>query len=126
MNKTVIILLSALTAFLMACTAVSVEPEPQSAAGDDDALEACYEQGITLIRFSEEMSDLISADLAAGSVMTKSSELNNFVRQYGITSIERVFSEDPRWTERHHRAGLDRWYIVTFDQEAIPATRAAD
>ncbi|MCD8313071.1 MAG: S8 family serine peptidase [Bacteroidales bacterium] len=125
MKKTVIILLSALAAFLTGCTAVSVEPEPQTEP-DSDALEACYDQGVALVRFSEEMTELIEADLAAGSVMTKSSELNSFVRQYGITSIERVFSDDPRWTERHHRAGLDRWYTVTFDKDAITATRAAD
>ena len=31
--------------------------------------------------------------------------------------IERLFTPDPRFEKRMHREGLDRWYIVSFDEK---------
>lgn len=46
------------------------------------------------------------------------------------TQIRRLFKPDPRFEGRKHREGLDRWYIVTFDEkqnlETTIATLAAN
>lgn len=36
---------------------------------------------------------------------------------YNVTDVVPVFMDDPRYTQRHHEAGLDRWYDVYFDEE---------
>jgi hypothetical protein len=35
----------------------------------------------------------------------------------GATSIERLFTVDPRHEERTRQMGLHRWYVVCFDSE---------
>ncbi len=126
MKKVYRLFLTALAAAAAACTVNVIEPETTGVSDEvTQAEEQCYEQGVAVVKFSEEMASLISADLDQGNVVTKSSELNSFVAAYGITSIKRVFSDDERWLERQHREGLHLWYELTFDPDAVVATRAA-
>lgn len=82
-------------------------------------------QGVATVKFTEEMTALLKDDLNNGKLITKSSALNSFVESLGITSIEQVFPTDPRWEERHKRAGLDRWYYIRYDSSKAVATKAA-
>ena len=82
-------------------------------------------QGIATVKFTEDMAALLKDDLNSGKVITKSSDLNYFVETLGITSIEQVFPTDPRWEERHKKAGLDRWYYIRYDAGKAVATKAA-
>lgn len=82
-------------------------------------------QGITAVKFSEEMTALIKEDLSRGVLSTKSSQLNSFIETLGVTSIEQMFPTDPRWEERHIREGLNRWYYVKYDASKAVATKAA-
>ncbi len=128
MKTTYRLILAAFAMFAAACTVDTVVPEDTDVQNDvvEAAQEQCYVQGEVVVKFTEEMANLISEDLLQGNVMTKSSELNDFVQTYGITSFERVFSDDERWLERQHREGLHLWYTVTFDPSAIVATKAAE
>ncbi len=40
-----------------------------------------------------------------------------------ISSIQRLFTENPRFAKRHKEAGLDRWYVISFNPE-IPLSTA--
>ncbi len=128
MKKNCKLCIAALAMFTVACavdeTAI-INDATDAQEEEAVSMESCYEQGVTIVKFTEEMAALISDDLKSGTVMTKSDELNNFVSQYGITSIERLFSDDERWLERQHRAGLHLWYRLTFDPSLVTATKAA-
>lgn len=78
------------------------------------------------IKFTEEMAAQVEDDFAAGKVYTKSMPFNELVDELGITSVKRVFTDDERYIERQHRAGLHLWYRVTVDPEKVPMTKAAD
>lgn len=82
--------------------------------------------GIAAVRLSDELLGLVEPELLSGGLPTRSSELNALAERLGVRSITRVFEEDERFRERQRREGLHRWYYVTFDPEAMPATRAAE
>ena len=88
--------------------------------------DAAYLPGIATVKFSEDLLASVEAELLAGKLATRSSELNALTERAGIKSWRRVFSDDERFLERQHRAGLHRWYYVEFDPAALPATKAED
>lgn len=112
---------------LSACSKETNTPLPEEPEiSVEESIElATNVQGIATVKFTEEMTALLKDDLNSGKLITKSSALNSFVESLGITSIEQVFPTDPRWEERHKRAGLDRWYYIRYDSSKAVATKAA-
>ena len=82
-----------------------------------------YEEGEVRVLFSEEMAADLEASLESGSMMTKSSQLNDVFAELGITSARRLFPHAGEYEERTRREGLHRWYVVEFDAD-LPVTRA--
>lgn len=80
----------------------------------------------SVVRFSEEMLATIEDDLKGGKIVTKSLELNNFIDNFGVISIERVFSEDLRFVDRQHKFGLHKWYRIIYNNNAVPKTKATE
>lgn len=81
--------------------------------------------GEAIVLFSEDMMGVIEEDLVAGSVVTKSSELNSLHEVLGVTSMSRVFPDAGRFEARTRAEGLHRWYKVTYDT-SVPATKASE
>ncbi len=95
------------------------ELSPSEAVGVNDI------PGKAFVCFSDEMISLIEEDLTAGSVRTKSSDLNNTLDALGITEMHRVFPHAGKFEPRTRKAGLHKWYVVTYSTD-IPHTKAAD
>ncbi len=115
-----------LAALFFSCTdekLVDVAPEgPQNeetTAGDNDV----YVPGEAYVYFSEDMTALIEADLAAGAVRTKSADLNQTMDALGITEMRRLFPHAGEYEPRTRKEGLHRWYVVKYS-DAIPQTKA--
>lgn len=83
------------------------------------------EQVTVSVKFTEEMAALVSSELEAGRLQTRSSALNEFVERSGAVSFERIFPDGGQYEERHRRAGLHLWFRVKFGTDRITATRAA-
>ena len=81
--------------------------------------------GEVIVKFTDDMTELLEADLASGSVRTRSGELNLLADELGIASMERVFSHGGEFEERMRAAGLHRWYRVKYDT-ATPLTKASE
>ena len=97
-------------------------PEPTSAEkGPVDLILP----GVGKVKFTEEMTALVEADLAAGGLRTKSSELNCLVETLGITSMRRLFPDAGEFEPRTRKEGLHRWYEISFDGD-IPVTKAGE
>lgn len=69
--------------------------------------------GSIYIEFSDQMADR----LADGDAVFT-------VAGIGMKSCRRVFEENPAFSKRYYEAGLDKWYVVEFD-ESVPSTKAA-
>lgn len=107
--------------FLVAC---AVEEPVQEVDASEEAAASDYVEGVSYVHFTDEMTELVEADLAAGCVVTKSMGLNSLVDELGITSIERLFPDAGQYEGRTRRAGLHKWYKVSYDT-SISATKAA-
>lgn len=55
-----------------------------------------------------------SIDLQTFSAV--SSEIELAAKRVGVTHVERVFPEDKRFEKRHREYGLDRWYLVAYEE----------
>ena len=100
---------------------IDVETAPADQA---EVVSPIYEAGEVAVLFSDEMVDALENDLAAGSLETKSSGLNQLLKPLGIKSMRRMFPHGGEFEGRRRAAGLHKWYLVTFDED-IPQTKAA-
>ncbi len=115
-----------LAVLLVACTNEElVKVAPQEPAVEAVADAAAYVPGEAYVYFSEEMTELIEADLAAGAVRTKSADLNAALDVLGISEMRRLFPDAGEFEPRTRKEGLHRWYIVKYS-ETLPVTKAQD
>ncbi len=120
-------LLTAALLLTFSCTQELIENVEEDSSSDVEVSEESnYDQGVAVVKFSEEMASLIGDQLSAGSTVTKSSAINEIFQNYGVISARRVFPDDERWIERQHREGMHLWYEITFDENAVTPTKAAD
>lgn len=134
MKKNLFYLLAGAVVALNACareTEVSEEPD-QTNAPDVEIRQTFAEDaglvpGVAVVEFDDEMIALIEDDLASGSIVTKSSALNDILANLGIISLKPVFPREdaPEYWERAREAGLHRFYEVEYAAER-PVTRAAE
>ena len=75
--------------------------------------------GKLLIKFNERAT--LAFESAKTSDITRSNiePLNRALTTIGATSIERLFPIDERHEERTRKAGLHRWYVLSFDSEVM-------
>ena len=81
--------------------------------------------GVAKICFSDDVVAEIEAYEGEGIPVTKSSRLGSILDGMGITSMERLFPYAGEFEARTRKAGLHKWYIVSFDND-IPVTKAGE
>lgn len=62
---------------------------------------------------------------ASGDLLTGVTVLDAAARQVKATGLRRMLPYAPKFEEQRARYGLDRWYVVTFDEKLRPPRRAA-
>ena len=77
--------------------------------------------GSVIVQVSEELAD----QLSSGALKTKSSAFNTVLDGLGVTKVERLYPDAGKWEARHRKAGLHRWFMISYDPAAQPATKAA-
>jgi hypothetical protein len=98
---------------LVSCTVQEPVQEmviPDSTEPDEES----YVSGALYARFSDDVS-----------VDIDSPESQNILSSLGVVSVRRLFPDEDRFEQRHHLAGLDRWYVIEYDPD-IPHTKAED
>lgn len=130
--KTRFLLLPAMLSMaLLSCTRETVLIQDDSVTGDSDngifiaEDSGLYEPGKAYVYFSEDMTAMIEDDLAAGSIRTKSEDLNQTLELLGISEISRLFPHAGEFELRTRREGLHRWYVVEY-LESVPRTKAEE
>ncbi len=115
-----------MAALLLSCVNEEIidvaSPEPQPEAQTDGG-SGLYVPGKAFVYLSEEMAELIEDDLAMGAVRTKSAGLNRTLDDLNVTGMRRVFPHGGEYERRMRKAGLHRWYVVTYSDD-IPRTKA--
>lgn len=102
----------------------------RSIESDDDAAmnlrlngesSSAFIPGSVIVQLDEDLAD----KLASATPDTKAGELTNELQSLGAVKMERLYPDAGEWEPRHRRAGLHRWYRLTVDPAARPATKAA-
>lgn len=97
------------------------KPTPTTSAPADTGR---FVPGVSIVLFSEELTNLIENDVANGKVVTKSMGLNTALDELGIESITRLFPHAGEFEPRTRREGLHRWYKVVYAKN-VPLTKAS-
>ncbi len=75
-----------------------------------------YVPGQAVVEFDDSMLSLIEGELQdGGTLVTRSSALNDVLSEIGVTSIERVFPDIGMYEARRRKEGLHRFYTISFD-----------
>ncbi len=77
--------------------------------------------GSMIVQVSEDLAE----QLASGALRTKSSAVNAAFEDLAVTRVERLFPDAGEWEPRHRKAGLHRWFRISYAPVAQPATKAA-
>jgi serine protease len=127
-----LVLAAAASALLMAAIASCTESIPtteEPATPEAEATESsAYRQGVVNVLFSEDLTEAIERDLAAGGVVTKASspEISVLYGSLGIESMERLFPDAGEFEPRTRAEGLHRWYKVKYRENTAVTKVARD
>ena len=107
----------------LACSR-NIEPafDGNPASGSHEESSSVFIPGSVIVQLDEELADR----MAEATPDTKASALVSELASLGVTKYERLFPDAGEWEPRHRRAGLHRWYRLTFDPEARTATKASN
>ena len=120
MRKALIILVPVV--FLAGACARALDPvEETSAARVVQDGKSAIIPGSVIVQMDEDQAELFAAGIPA----TKAGPVCDYLEHLGTVSVERLFPDAGEWEPRHREAGLHRWFRVTFDPSAEPATKAA-
>lgn len=120
-----------LTALIAAVTFVSCSQDeicqPRPEVGDNQPIEesGLYVPGEARIYLSEEMTSMLEEATKAGTMVTKSSSMNNALEELGIGRMYRLFPHAGEFEPRTRAEGLHRWYVVEYSANT-PRTKAQD
>ena len=92
--------------------------EPDIAAEDPvspEMDESCIIPGEIIVELSEEMTAQIEK--------LSPEEAGQWL---GVISARRLYSDGGEWEFRHRKAGLHRWYVLTYDSEKSSFTKAEE
>lgn len=84
-------------------------PEPVTA-------DAAYEDGLVIVKFDDNMINMIEDDLNNGKLVTRSMGLNQALDELGIVSMKRLFPYAGKYEPRTRAEGLHKYYEVEFSK----------
>ena len=111
-------------AVLLSCAREEIFPtEPDTSVDVSGEVADNYVSGEVRVYLSEELTAMIEEAAEMGTIVTKSSAMNDALSELGITEMTRLFPHAGEFEERTRREGLHRWYVVKYSQD-IPLTKA--
>ena len=119
MKKYLFYLLGA-AALLGGCTQETFDDTGTTSKGVSvSQLDARYKPGIVYVKVQEGLQDEIRKISPKGNITLNSvpSQMATALNSIGTKKIRRLFPADPRFEQRKQREGVDRWYIVEFDEK---------
>lgn len=92
---------------------------PNSAMSkSNNELSAAGIPGISYVKVQESLRKEIQKFSPDGITLSSvPSAMAATLQSIKATDIKRLFAPDPRFEKRMHREGLDRWFIIRFDEE---------
>lgn len=111
-----------MAAVLLSCVREEIIPTEPDTSTELEVADN-YISGEVRVYLSEELTALVEEAAESGTIVTKSSDMNNALSELGITEMTRLFPHAGEFEERTRREGLHRWYVVKYSQ-SVPLTKA--
>ncbi len=125
MRKILLYVCMVLGVSMTSCIRTPLPESKDETVMENPAIADAYFEDRIIVRFDDEMTNLIEEDLASGGIMTKSSELNALSENLGVKSMRRLFPHAGEYEKRTRAEGLHRWYVVEYDP-ALVRTKVSD
>lgn len=109
---------------LVSCVDEQLESPVLEPATTTDS-EGAIVSGECIVLFSEDVTVQIEESQELGLMQTKSAGIDEMLDQLGVTSMVRLFPHAGEYEPRTRRAGLHRWYVLTYS-ESVPFTKAGE
>ncbi len=134
--KKFIYTLAACAFVLAGCTNDRVTEDAAENAGNRDRQPGNYEdyrigaiishaiKGQAYVKMSEEAAEKLmraTGDIDVQTFSSISEPISLAAQRVGVKSVERMFTPNKEFEERHRKYGLHLWYIVSFDEETETA-----
>lgn len=116
-----------LAIFLLAsCAQENLQPEENenNEKSSAETVQSPFVQGVSIVKFTDEMVSLVEDDISAGKLATRSMGLNQALDELEINSMKRLFPYAGQYEERTRKEGLHRWYVIEYSKN-VAQTRAA-
>lgn len=110
-----------LAAALLSCS----KEEPEISVTQEDAEVAETLVTSSIVYVSEELASQLETSASEGKLHTKSLAMNSVLDELGAESFTRFFEDAGEFEPRTRKAGLHRWYEITFS-EPVLRTKASD
>ena len=111
-----------MAAVLLSCAREEIIPTEPDTSTELEVADN-YISGEVRVYLSEELTAMVEAAAELGTLVTKSSDMNDALSELGITEMTRLFPHAGEFEERTRREGLHRWYVVKYSQ-SVPLTKA--
>ena len=116
-------MLALATALAISCQRVAEEiVQPQETPTEIAAATEAEIQQVNMY-LEDDLVQQVEEALVAGSIQTKSAGFNSVLEQMEVVSMERLFPDAGEYEARHRKAGLHKWYKVSY-RGSMPATKA--
>ncbi len=109
---------------LVSCHKKMIQEHNGTDFSSDVALTDSGYEYVTVL-FTDEMTEIIEADLSDSGIQTRSSEFNAALEELGVKSMSRLFPHAGEYEKRTRAEGLHKWYVVEYDPSFVP-TKAVD
>ena len=106
---------------LVACSKQELAPARAASTAEDSQLSSVSIPGVLYVKFADILSDVVEESSAKGKLHTRSLDLNTSFDEVGVTSCTRLFPFAGEFEERTRKAGLHRWYKITFNEDFDPS-----
>lgn len=116
-------LLSLALAIAVSCSKSEPDTTIQQPPSTNEEVDHSIVQGEAIVKFDDEMIELIESDLNQGKLVTRSIGLNQALDEIGISSFRRLFPDASEYEPRTRREGLHKWYVVNYET-SVAQTRA--
>lgn len=121
--KRLLIILSA-AAVISSCVQEMTDVADKNDKETAQTAESCLVPGEIIVEFTEEFTLQVEKEFAEGRFLqTKAGGAGDIFSSLGVTSVKRLYDDGGKWEARHRKAGLHRWYRITYDQ-SLPSTKA--
>ena len=121
------ILLLTLSVFVCAVSCVKEAVQPGTAVRESEEKKALSSivPGELIIQFDRTTVEAVEGQLMKGKVSgTGMQVLDDALAAMHATGIRRLYEDGGEWEERHRRAGLHQWYVVSYDDQKYIETKA--